>query len=293
VAIKALECADPDGLPANLPTVASECQPDTVASIPSANSDGSMSFFSYPVYALPDNYLFGEPADSTPVCGATPNMCVVGLFSNQNDFADPHIFSAPFQVISNADDGGENPGDGGSQVIFLSSTPATPYVNFTYTPTATGGPSGNPVVISLDASSSGCSFSGSKVTFTSAGTCVLDANQAGNGTYAAAAQVSQTISPTEDTSTFAIQTANPPGATRGVSYSYQFTAYDAPTVLKWKRLGTLPKGLKLNSHGLLSGTPKTKHVNPGSYTFTAQATTKKSKGHPKIVITESFTLSLS
>ena len=43
------------------------------------------------------------------------------------------------------------------------------------------GPSGNPVVVTVDASASSvCSISGGAVSFTAAGTCTLDANQAGN-----------------------------------------------------------------------------------------------------------------
>jgi CSLREA domain-containing protein len=56
-----------------------------------------------------------------------------------------------------------------------------------YRPSATAS-SGLPVAISLDASSTGCSFSGGVVSFTGIGTCVIDFNQAGNGTYAAASQ---------------------------------------------------------------------------------------------------------
>ena len=60
---------------------------------------------------------------------------------------------------------------------------------------ATGGGSGNPVVFSV-ASSSGpgvCTVSGTSVTFTAAGSCVIDANQAGNALYMAAPQVQRTI----------------------------------------------------------------------------------------------------
>ena len=41
-----------------------------------------------------------------------------------------------------------------------------------------------------------CTVSGSTVTYTAAGTCVIDANQAGNATYAAAPQVQRTITVT-------------------------------------------------------------------------------------------------
>jgi eukaryotic-like serine/threonine-protein kinase len=61
---------------------------------------------------------------------------------------------------------------------------------------ATGGGSGNPVVFSVDSSGGPgvCTVSGTSVTFTAPGSCVIDANQAGNAKYAAAPQVQRTIS---------------------------------------------------------------------------------------------------
>jgi serine/threonine-protein kinase len=60
---------------------------------------------------------------------------------------------------------------------------------------ATGGGSGNPVVFSVDAASGPgvCHVSGSTVTYAAAGSCVVDANQAGNARYTTAPQVQRTI----------------------------------------------------------------------------------------------------
>ena len=59
---------------------------------------------------------------------------------------------------------------------------------------ATGGGSGNPVVFSIDASSTGTgSISGNVLTVTAAGSFVLDANQAGNSNYNPATQVQETL----------------------------------------------------------------------------------------------------
>ena len=60
---------------------------------------------------------------------------------------------------------------------------------------AAGGGSGNPVVFTVDPVSGPgvCTVSGTTVTYTAIGTCVIDANQAGNGHYAAAPQVQRTI----------------------------------------------------------------------------------------------------
>ena len=63
---------------------------------------------------------------------------------------------------------------------------------------ATGGASGNPVVFNIDITTGAgiCNVSGtngSTLNYTGAGTCIVDANQAGNATYAAAAQVQQSV----------------------------------------------------------------------------------------------------
>ncbi len=63
----------------------------------------------------------------------------------------------------------------------------------TYTPTATA-TSGLTVALTIDATSSAvCSISGGVVSFIATGNCVIDANQAGNGSYNAAPQVQQTF----------------------------------------------------------------------------------------------------
>jgi Bacterial Ig-like domain (group 3) len=84
-----------------------------------------------------------------------------------------------------------------SQTITVTSSPPSPATfGGSYTPAATGGASGNPVLFSIDSSSGAgvCSISNSgKVSLTGVGTCVLDANQAGNANYNAAAQAQQSF----------------------------------------------------------------------------------------------------
>src|SRR5207253_4400479 len=64
----------------------------------------------------------------------------------------------------------------------------------TYTVTATAS-SGLPVSLTIDpAASSICSISGNTVSFTAAGTCTIDANQAGNASYQPAPQAQQSFS---------------------------------------------------------------------------------------------------
>jgi outer membrane protein assembly factor BamB len=81
-------------------------------------------------------------------------------------------------------------------ITFTSTNPSPVTVGAPhYTPTATAS-SGLPVTISLDPSSSGCTLGGGVVSFPAAGTCVVDATQAGNTTWAPASlQQSITINP--------------------------------------------------------------------------------------------------
>ncbi len=99
--------------------------------------------------------------------------------------------------------------------------PATGLAGGSYTPSATA-TSGLAVSFSLDPSSTGCSLSGGTVSFTGAGTCVVDADQAGNGTYAQAptVQVSTLISLVPQTITF----TGPATGTAGGSYTPSATA---------------------------------------------------------------------
>lgn len=89
------------------------------------------------------------------------------------------------------------PGCGSKQnqtITFTSTAPAGAVVGgATYTPTATAS-SGLTVTLTIDASANSvCSISGGVVSFTGVGNCVIDANQAGNGTYNAAPQVQQSF----------------------------------------------------------------------------------------------------
>ncbi|MGA2211571.1 MAG: choice-of-anchor Q domain-containing protein [Acidimicrobiales bacterium] len=94
-------------------------------------------------------------------------------------------------------------------VSFSTSPPAPAYVGGTYTPEAHAS-SDDPVTFAIDASSTGCSLSSGVVSFNSAGTCVVDAIQAGNTDYAPAeAQQSFTISQVAQTVSFTSSLPDP------------------------------------------------------------------------------------
>ncbi len=80
-------------------------------------------------------------------------------------------------------------------ITFTSAVPTGATVGgASYDVSATGGGSGNPVTFSVDpTATSVCSISGSTVSFTGAGTCVVDADQAGSSGYSAAPEVRQSF----------------------------------------------------------------------------------------------------
>jgi hypothetical protein len=112
---------------------------------------------------------------------------VLGVHEVAN--AAPPLFSPPRPLSAQA-------------ITFTSNPPVTVVVGTTYLVAATGGASTNSVTYSIDTSTTtgACSIAGSTVTFLGVGTCVVDANQVGNASYAAAPQVAQRISVTASSS---------------------------------------------------------------------------------------------
>jgi hypothetical protein len=149
--------------------------------------------------------------------------------------------------------------------------PAIGTVGGSATLTATGGGSGNPVVFSVGPSSGSgvCSVSGtngSTVSYTAAGSCVIDANQAGNASYAAAPPVTQTITVYQAP---AFELDSPPSqAVAGQAYSYTFQASGAPAPT-YALVPGAPLWLSVNATtGEVTGTPP-RDAASFSYTVTA------------------------
>jgi hypothetical protein len=119
-------------------------------------------------------------------------------------------------------------GRGSQAITFTSTAPTSATVGGpSYTVTAKGGVSGEPVILTLDpASKSVCTLSGNKtgstVSFVGAGTCTIDANQAGNPNYEAAPQKQQSFS-VGRTQTITFTSGPPSSATVGGS-AYTVTA---------------------------------------------------------------------
>jgi len=137
---------------------------------------------------------------------------------------------------------------------------------------AAGGASGNPVVFSVDPSSGAgvCSVSGtdgSTLSYAQAGTCVIDANQAGNATYAAAPTVTAAV-PVDQIPAFTTDTP-PTTGTVGQPYAYTFAASGVPAPTYALAPGA-PSWLGLDATtGALAGTPPT---GTTSFTYSVTAT---------------------
>jgi hypothetical protein len=123
-----------------------------------------------------------------------------------------------------------------NQTITFTSTNPSPVTvgGATYTPTATA-TSGLTVSFTIDGSSTSgaCSISAGVVSFAGAGTCVVDANQAGNTNWNAAPQVQQSVTVTvsKANQTITFTSTNPsPVTVGGATYTPTATATSGLTV---------------------------------------------------------------
>ncbi|MHB8378644.1 MAG: hypothetical protein ACYDB2_01840 [Acidimicrobiales bacterium] len=154
-----------------------------------------------------------------------------------------------------------------ANAIAASSSPSAGSARGTYTPSATA-TSGDKVVIALASGSSGCSLSSGKVTFTGAGTCVVSFNDAGNATYAAAAQVLQSVK--VYASNVITPSKAPSAGSTGGSYSPGAVATSGDSVVK--TLSSASTGCSLSSGTVTftgQGTCRIDFNDPGNGAFAA------------------------
>ncbi len=182
--------------------------------------------------ASPSNLpvTFTIDASATAVCsisGSTVSFLSVGTCVVDADQAgDANYNAAPQAQQSFA------VGKGAQTISFTSTAPAAATVGgATYTVTATASPSGLPVSFTIDASATAvCSIAGSTVSFTSPGTCVIDADQAGDVNYNAAPQVQQSFTVAKGNQTISFTSTAPAAATVGGA-TYSVTATASPSGL--------------------------------------------------------------
>ncbi len=127
---------------------------------------------------------FSINASSSSVCTIATNVVsFIGVGTCQIDAAQ--AANTNYAAGSNSQSFGV--GQGAQTITFTSTAPSSAVVaGPTYTVSATGGPSGNPVTFSINvASSTVCTIATNVVSFIGVGTCQVDAAQAGDTNYAA------------------------------------------------------------------------------------------------------------
>jgi hypothetical protein len=153
-------------------------------------------------------FVFSVASESSWATTSTPTATLInGAGGITDHFGDPGVLTPDGSIALLGADGANEAT--GAAYIYNAVTPQT--INFTssppsnatvggptYTVTATGGGSANPVTFTIDPSASGvCTIAVAVVSLIGAGTCTIDANQAGNNFYAAAPQVQQSFAVTQ------------------------------------------------------------------------------------------------
>jgi hypothetical protein len=148
--------------------------------------------------------------------------------------------------LGGAQAGASSTGSAPQVITFTSSAPTGAVVHGQpYAVTATGGASGNPVVFSTP-SNLVCEVVGPTVDFLGSGTCTVDADQAGNADYAAAATASQSFAVVDGPD--AIVSPNTATAVAGKQFLFfvETTGSPSPNIHYG---GRLPLGLKVAPRG--------------------------------------------
>ena len=191
----------------------------SVSGLPAGLTLGTCSP-SAPVASLAAGSSITCPVSGTPTTAG--NATVTGATGASNDVT----------TGNNSTTASISVGKGNQTVAFTSTAPSGATVGgATYTPAATA-TSGLTVALTVDAASASvCSMSGGVVSFLAAGSCVIDANQAGNANYNGAPQVQQTITVGKGNQTVAFTSTAPSGATvGGATYTPAATATSGLTV---------------------------------------------------------------
>lgn len=183
-------------------------------------------------------------------------------------------------------------------VAFTSTIPTNPTAGGTYSVTATAS-SGLAATFTIDAASTAgaCTVSNSVVAFTGAGSCIIDANQAGNANYGAAPQVQQTVTVGKATSTVTLQSSLNP-AMYGQSVTFTATVSgQAPsgTVTFTLGTGTLCQAVALNGNAATCTTtalPVGSDIVAAAYSGDVNNTSSSSPTLTQTVNLKSTTVSL-
>ncbi|HVK73877.1 MAG TPA: hypothetical protein VM734_11185, partial [Kofleriaceae bacterium] len=204
-----------------------EPQDQTISFTSTAPADAEVGGSTYTVAATATSGLavaFTIDPSAAAVCsiaGATVSFTGVGTcVINADQAGDASFNPAPRVQQAFA------VGKGAQTISFTSAAPTTAAVGGpTYTVTATA-TSGLPVALTIDAAAAGvCSIDGATVSFLAAGTCVINADQAGDARYEPAPQVQQSFAVALAAQTITFTSTAPAAAVvGGATYTVTATA---------------------------------------------------------------------
>lgn len=210
---------------ANVTDVTVTCVTDTAdqtitgftATPPSGVVGGSSALSATASSGLAVTFGSNTPAVCT-VAGSTVSYLLVGTCTVTADQAGDANFNPAPQVTLNIGVGLTD-----QAITNFVSTPVAGVVNGSSTLSATGGASGNPVLFGSNTPAV-CTVAGSTVTYVTAGTCTVTADQAGDANYNAAPQVSLDITVAKADQTISAFAANPGSGFIGGSSTLSATA---------------------------------------------------------------------
>lgn len=159
--------------------------------------------------ALPGGVSFTDNGNGTGTLSGTPAAASDGSYA-LNFTASNLVGSSPAQAFT------LTVTKQTQTITFASTAPSNPALGgapYVVSATAT---SGLPVTFSIaPAAASVCTIAGNTVSYTGAGTCVINANQAGDSTYGAAPQVQQSFAVAKTAQTISFTSSAPVAATVG------------------------------------------------------------------------------
>jgi uncharacterized protein YhjY with autotransporter beta-barrel domain len=243
------------------PTIGTATAGDTTASIAFAapSSDGNLTITSYTATS--------NPGRITGTCSSSP--CIISGLTNGTAYTFTVTATNALGSGSASNTSNSVIPTGSQTISFTSTAPTSAAVGgSTYTPTATA-TSELAVAFTIDSSSSAvCSISSGVVSFTGAGTCLINANQAGNATYNAATQVQQSFAVGKQSTTVSLSTTTP---SRILGQSLTLTTTVAPascTGTVTFKDGSTTLGTGTLSSG--SASFSTTSLTAGSHSLTAE-----------------------